>query len=448
MPFDYDLFVIGAGSGGLAAAERAAAYGARVAIAEQANTGGACVNYGCIPEKFLDYAASFRQLNQIAVSYGWDTADRNFDWRQFITEKDQQIQRLNQVHRRNLKDAGVEFFQGHTAFVDAHTLTVANRSITAEKILIAVGAHPVKPKIPGIEHTITWRELYHLPQQPQQMAIVGCDPIGAKIAGSLTALGSQVTQIVAEDQILSGLDAEIAQIIQRQLVKRGVKLLTQTEVEKIEKCGDRFHVKLSGSCNDALTVDTVLVDAGRKPNLTDLNLAQAGVQLTESGMIQVNATSRTTQANIFAVGDCTGRIPLTPSAIAQARAFADTEFAHATRTANLEWIPISISSHPEAATVGFSEAKAREQFGDAIHCYYTQFRPLLYCLAQLEEKSLVKMVVNRQDSERVLGVHMVGEGAVEIIQSLAPALRLGATKQDLDATIGIHPSSAEEIFSM
>lgn len=444
---EYDLLVIGAGSGGLAAAERAAAYGARVAIAEQSQPGGACVNYGCIPEKLLDYAAGFNRLEQVAVSYGWQECPRVFDWSHFIAVEEQHIRHLNELHLQHLKDAGVQLIHGHASFLDAHTVSVDDRPVTAEKILIAVGAKPVKPEIPGIDHTITWHELYHLPAQPKSVIVMGGDPIGVKITGSLNALGSQVTQLIAEDQILPGLDAEISQEIQDRLIKQGVRFFNKTQVIKIEKTDHGLSLSQSGD-SDPLTADTVLVDAPRKPNLAELHLNRAGIQLTASGGIRVDEFSRTTHTTIFAIGDCTERIPLTPSAIAQGRAFAETEFGGRPQHASLDWVPISLSSRPEAATVGLSESQAREKLGDAVFCYRTRFRPLFYCLLGLDEKTLMKVVVDRQDSERILGIHMVGDGAVEIVQSLAVALKLGATKHDLDTAIGIHPSSAEELFSM
>jgi glutathione reductase (NADPH) len=239
MSFDCDLIVIGAGSGGLAAAERASAYGMRVAIAECSDLGGACINYGCIPEKLLDYAASFARREPVAVSYGWSSCDRRFDWSQFIAAKEQHIRRLHELHLNRLQDSGVQFLRGRAAFIDAHTLVVADRRITSDKILIAVGAQPVRLEIPGIEYAITWRELYRLPKQPKQIAILGGDPIGVKIAGSLNALGSQVTQIIPEERILPELDAEIGKAIQERMIKQGVRVLSQTRVEKIQPIGDR-----------------------------------------------------------------------------------------------------------------------------------------------------------------------------------------------------------------
>ncbi|MGG6297490.1 FAD-dependent oxidoreductase [Leptolyngbya sp. AN02str] len=470
--FDYDLLVIGAGSGGLAAAERAATYGARVAIAERSKPGGACVNYGCIPEKLLDYAASFNRLERVATSYGWQECRREFDWSRFVSAEVQHIQHLNELHRQHLQDAGVQLIHGHAHFLDAHTVQIDQHSVTAERMLIAVGAKPSKPDIPGIEHTMTWHELYYLPEQPKTVAVIGGDPIGVKIAGSLKALGSEVTQVIAEERLLSELDAELSLQIQERLLKMGVQILPKATVSQIEKDGSELCLTLSKSAESksaesksaesksaksgseesrsvkSLKLDSVLVDATRQPNLSGLNLKSVGVQRTELGAIWVDERSCTTQPHIFAIGDCTERIPLTPSAIAQGRIFSDTEFGGKPRTVQLDWVPMSLSSHPEAATVGMSETQARETFGDAVVCYRTQFQPLLYCLTGWNEKTFMKVIVNQQDSERVLGIHVVGDGAVDMIQSLAVALKLGLTKPDLDTAIGIHPSSAEELFSI
>jgi len=447
---DYDLLVIGAGSGGLAAAQRAAGYGAKVAIVEQAKPGGACVNYGCIPEKLLDYAAGFNRLEQVAVSYGWKECQRQFDWSHFVAAETRHVRQLNEVHLHHLQEAGVVSIQGHGSFQDAHTVTVGDRLVTAEKILIAVGAKPAKPALSGAEHTITWHELYHLPEQPQSVAVIGGDWIGVKIVGSLSALGSQMTQIISGEHILPKADAEIAQEIQQRLIQQGVKVLNWTKVAAIEKTERGLRIVLAEH-SEPLMVDTVVIDAPRKPNLAGVNLDNVGIKMTASGAVPVDEFSRIysdIHHNIFAVGDCTGRLTLTPSAIAQGRAFADSEFGDKPQSVCLDWVPISLSSHPETAMVGLSEAQAREKFGDAIFCYRIRFRPLMYCLSGWNEKTLIKVIVNRQDSERVLGIHMIGDGAVEIIQSLAVALKLGVTKYDLDATIGIHPSSAEELFSL
>ncbi len=446
MRFDYDLFVIGAGPGGLAASERAGAYGARVAIAEQDLIGGTCVIRGCIPEKLMSFAAEFSDNSQNAAGYGWDKVPCTFDWQQFIAAKEQEIHRLSQVHSQKLEEAGVELIKGRATFSDAHTVEVEGRQITANKILIAVGAEAVKPEIPGIEHAITSRELFNLKQQPKHIAVIGCNYIAVKLAGIMSNLGSQVTQVIVEDHVLCGFDKDISIAVQEAMTKGGIQILNNTTVKEIERVGDELDLILSGKSHNTLSTDTVLYATGRVPNVRGLALEKAGVKVTQ-GAVVVDEYSRTTQPNIFAVGDCTNQPNFTPVAIAQGRAFADTEFGNNPRTVNYEYVPLTVSSHPEAATVGLSESQAREKLGDSVLSYRSKFRPLLHSLPKRDEKTLIKLVVD-SNSERVLGAHMVGEEAVEIIQCLALALRLGATKKDFDATIGIHPSAAEEFFTL
>ncbi|MBD1934033.1 MULTISPECIES: glutathione-disulfide reductase [Cyanophyceae] len=446
MKFDYDLLVIGAGPGGLAASERAAGYGARVAIAEQDSVGGTCVIRGCIPEKLMSFAAEFSDDSQVAAGYGWNQAESAFDWQQFIAAKEREIHRLSQVHNQKLEKAGVALIKGKAAFIDAHTLEVAGRKITADKILIAVGAKDVKPEIPGSENTITSSQLFSLKQQPKHIAVIGGNYIPVKLAGILNNLGCQVTQVFLEDHILSAFEEDIALAVQEGMTKRGIQILENTAVKEIKRVGDELDLILSGKNANTLSVDTVLFALCRTPNNSGLDLEKAGIQL-QRGAIVVDEYNRTTQANIFAVGDCINRINFTPVAIAQGRAFADTQFGNNPRTVCYEYVPSTVSSQPQAATVGFSEAEAREKLGDSVRCYCSKFRPLLHSLTNRDEKTLIKLVVDSR-SDRVLGAHMVGEGAIEIIQCLALALRVGATKKHFDETIGIHPSIAEEFLTL
>ncbi|HAZ49154.1 MAG TPA: glutathione-disulfide reductase [Cyanobacteria bacterium UBA11369] len=479
MKFDYDLFVIGAGPGGLAAAERAAGYGARVAIAEQDLVGGTCVIRGCIPEKLMSYAASFSELYQEGIGYGWKQPQTSFDWHQFMIAKNEEIRRLSDLHKRSLEKAGVEFIKGRATLINPHTLdikplqnsnsktgetpipqefleeSIQGRQITAEKILIAVGGEAVKPQIPGIEYAITSRELFDRKQQPKHVAIIGGNYIAVKLAGIMRMLGSFVTLIVHEDGILSDFDADICRAVTEGIKRRGIQIINNSAVKKIEQIhGEQLHLTLSGTSRDTSIVDTVVCVTGRAPNLTGLNLEAAGVKVSKSrncyvqvDAIAVDEQNQTTQANIFAVGDCTNRLTYTPVAIAQARAFADTHFGDRPQTISYECIPSVVSFFPEAATVGLSEEKAREKIGDFLRCDRSEFRPLFHSLAKREEKVLIKLVVD-STNERVLGVHMVGPGAIEIVQCLALPLRMGATKKDFDATIGIHPSVAEEFFAL
>lgn len=446
MKFDYGLFVIGAGPGGLAASEQAAGYGVRVAIAEQDSVGGTCVIRGCIPEKLMSFAAEFAEEAQVAAGYGWNQPQYTFDWQQFIAAKEQEIHRLSQVHSQKLTEAGVELIKGKTIFIDAHTLDVAGRQITADKILIAVGAKDVKPEIPGREYIITSSQLFSLKQQPKHIAVIGGNYIPVKLAGIMNNLGSQVTQVFLEDHILSAFDEELALVVQEGMIKRGIQILQNTAVKEIKPVGDELDLILSAKSENILSVDTVLFALCRIPNISGLGLEKAGIGLSD-GAIVVDEYNQTTQANIFAVGDCINRSNFTPVAIAQGRAFADTQFGNNPRTICYEYVPSTVSSHPEAATVGLSEAQAREKLGDAVRCYCSKFRPLLHSLPKQDEKTLIKLVVDSH-TDRVLGAHMVGEGAVEIIQCLAIALRMGATKKHFDEAIGIHPSVAEEFLTL
>src|SRR4028119_924906 len=331
MKFDYDLLVIGAGPGGLAASEQAAGYGARVAIAEQDSVGGTCVIRGCIPEKLMSFAAEFSEDSQDAAGYGWNQEMNIFDWQHFLAAKEQEIHRLSQVHNQTLKKSGVELIKGKATFSDAHTLEVAGRQITADKILIAVGAKAVKPEIPGIEHAITAGQLFNLKQQPQHLAVLGGDYIAVKLAGIMKNLGSEVTQVIPEDHILSAFDKDIGITVTESLTKRGIQILDNTTVKEIKPVGDELDLVLSSKSQNTLSVDTLLDGTRRVPNISGLALEKAGVTVTQNTVV-VDEYCRTTQANIFAVGDCINRLNFTPVAIAQGRAFADTEFGNKPHT--------------------------------------------------------------------------------------------------------------------
>lgn len=443
--FEYDLLVIGAGPGGLAASERAASYGARVAIVEQDQVGGTCVIHGCIPEKLMTYAASFSNFFKNADEYGWGKISRTFDWCQFMAARDQDIQHLCQVHTEKLHQTGVKLLRGHARLVDAHTVAISNHHITADKILIAVGAKANKPTIPGIEHAITTRELLSLEQQPNHLAIVGSNYIAVKQAGILNGLICKVSLIVPDDRILPDCDDEIRTRIQDDLKQLGVHFYCNGTVEKIERVQQCLKLTLAQHRNP-VTVETVVFIQDRIADVNELGLENAGVELKD-GFIAVDEYSCTTQANIFAVGDCTARPPWTPVAIATGRAFADTEFGDSPHTIDLMRVPYVISTIPEAATVGLTEAQARQRLGEAVHCYAKQFQPLFNLRGESDQQTLLKLVVD-ESSDRVLGAHMVGEHASEIIQMIGLAMQVGVTKAAFDRTIGIHPSVGEEFFTL
>jgi glutathione reductase (NADPH) len=446
MTFDYDLFVIGAGPGGLAAAERAASYGARVAIAERDQVGGTCVVHGCIPEKMLTYAASFSRFFKNADEYGWGKVSESFDWSQFMAAKDRDIDHLSQVHHQHLRDAGVELLSGHAKFLDAHTVDVEGHHYTADKILIAVGGKAVKPTdIQGIEHAITTREMLNLEQQPQHLAIVGSDHIAVKLAGIMNGLISKVTLVVPEEQILPGCDQDLQNTIHKGMTRLGIRVCCNSQVEKIEQTQECLNLTLSGD-DEPTTVEAVVFATSRVPNLEGLGLETVGVEV-KAGAIAVDDHSRTTQANIFAVGDCTPRPHWTPVAIASGRAFADAEFDKNPRTVSYEQIPYVVSSQPEAATIGLTEAQAKEKFGESVRCYRKQFQPLFNLIGESEQETMLKLVVNAH-SDQILGAHMVGESAAEIIQMFAPMMKAGVKKEHFDHSIGIHPSVGEEFFTL
>ncbi|BAZ30097.1 glutathione-disulfide reductase [Cylindrospermum sp. NIES-4074] len=457
MTFDYDLFVIGAGSGGLAASKRAASYGAKVAIAEYDLVGGTCVIRGCVPKKLMVYGSHFPALFQDAAGYGWKVGNAELDWEHFITSIDQEVRRLSAIHISLLEKAGVELIPHRATLVDPHTVEVNGNQFTADKILIAVGGRPIKPDLPGIEYAITSNEIFHLKTQPKHIAIIGAGYIGTEFACIMHGLGSQVTQIIRGDLILKGFDEDIRTGIQEGMTHHGIRVIQNTEVTAVEQVEDGLKLSLSGENQEPIIADVFLVATGRTPNVDGLGLENAGVNCVACSLegpgysttdaIAVNEFSQTSQPNIFAVGDVTDRLNLTPVAIGEGRAFADSEFGHNRREFSHEFVPTAVFSTPEAATVGLTEEQARAKLGDAVTIYQTRFRPMYYTLAGKQEKTIMKLVVDA-NTNQVLGAHMVGDSAAEILQGVAIAIKMGATKKDFDATVGIHPSAAEEFVTM
>jgi len=446
MTYDYDLFVIGAGSGGIAAARRAAQYGAKVAIAEFKDLGGTCVNRGCIPKKMMVYASHFPDLFKDAQGFGWSPVQSTLDWKKMITGVHRELERLNGVYQNMLDKASVELFRGYAKFLDPHILEIEDRKVTADKILIAVGGYPVKPDIPGMEYAITSDEMFLLEEQPKRILIMGGGYIGVEFACIMNGLGSDVTQIIRNDLILRGFDDDIRAEIQQGMQKHGIRMLMITDPPIIEKTPEGLKVMLGGKHNETIVVDTILAATGRKPKLKNLGVENAGVEVN-NGAIAVDQYSQTNQENIFAVGDCTDRMNLTPVAINEGRAFADTQFGGKSRTMAYDNIPTAVFSTPEAATVGLTEAQAREQYAEAVKVYRAKFKPTYHSISGRDERIMMKLVVE-EDTEKVLGAHMVGEQAAEIIQGVAIAIKMGATKKDFDATVGLHPSIAEEFVTM
>ncbi|MBD3880169.1 glutathione-disulfide reductase [Phormidium tenue FACHB-886] len=445
MAYDYDLVVIGAGSAGLAAAKQAAAYGAKVAIVEREQLGGVCINRGCVPKKLMVYAADFAQAFADAPHYGWSIESVQFNWQQFVENRNREIDRIHQSQRQALTDAGIDLIMGQASFLEAHAVEIDSRKVTADKFLIAVGGMPIKPKIPGIEQALTSREMFGLRSLPSRLGILGGGYIGVEFGSTLRALGATVTLMNQEDCILTGFDQDLSQTVYQGLTQRGIRILCNTTAKEIRQSANGLQMVLEGDCSETLEVDAILCATGRTPNLEALNLEQAGVEL-EGKAIAVDEYSRTSQANIYAAGDCTNRLPLTPAVRAEGRAFADTVFGNQPYKLDYASVPSAVFARPEAATVGMTEAQARERYGaEAIDCDRIEFRSLYDRLSESPKPALFKRVFLRQSGE-ILGIHLVGEQSAEIIQGMVLALKQGISKQDIDHTLGIHPTSAEEFF--
>ncbi len=442
--YDYDLFTIGAGSGGVRASRVSAFYGARVAIAEERYFGGTCVNVGCIPKKLLVYASHFGEDFEDAAAYGWTLGERRVDWAKLIENKDREISRLNNVYRKLLHDAGVTIIDGHAQVIDPHTVSVDGKRYSAKYILIATGSWPLVPEIPGSENAITSNEAFYLPNLPRKVMIVGGGYIGVEFAGIFHGLGAEVTQLYYGPLFLRGFDDDVREILAQEMKKRGIDLRFNTDVLRIEKLSQSLKATLTGGIT--LDVEQILYATGRVPNTHSLGLEKAGVMLNLSGAVSVDDYSRTSIESIYAIGDCTDRLMLTPVAIAEGRALAETLFNNNPVKPSYVNVPTAVFSNPNVGTVGFTEAEARERFGK-VDVYKTTFKPLKYTLTWRDEKTMMKIVVDAV-TDKVVGCHMVGADAGEIIQGLAVAMNCGATKAQFDATIGIHPTAAEEFVTM
>jgi len=442
--FDFDLFVIGAGSGGVRAARIAAAHGARVAICEESRVGGTCVIRGCVPKKLLVYASHFAEDFEDARGYGWETGPARFSWPDLIHAKDKEIDRLNQIYLRLLSDSGVVLYPHRGSFVDPHRIRVGDETISAEHVLIATGGHPWAPDIPGIEHTITSNEAFDLEQLPPRVAIIGGGFIACEFAGIFNGLGSEVTQLYRGDAILRGFDHDVRRVVGSELQKKGVRLMLEAEVESIRKTGSGLELTLQGG--ETLEADQVMYATGRVPNVRDLGLRDIGVEFRADGRVVVDEYSQTNIENIYAVGDVTSRVNLTPVAIYEGHAFADTVFGDRARPVNHEFVPSAVFSQPPVGTVGYSEEDAITHIGP-IDVYISEFRPMKYTLSGRDEKTMMKLIIERE-SQKVVGIHIVGMDAPEIVQGFAVAVKSGLTKERFDCTIGIHPTAAEELVTM
>ncbi|HWK43682.1 MAG TPA: glutathione-disulfide reductase [Stellaceae bacterium] len=442
--YDFDLFTIGAGSGGVAGSRRAAAYGARVGICEDSRVGGTCVIRGCVPKKLLVYGAHFADAFADAVGFGWSIEGATFDWPTLIANKNREIDRLNGIYLKLLADSGVELITGRGRLLDAHTVLVGERVVTAERILIATGGHPVVPAIPGIEHAITSNEALELPSLPRRITIVGGGYIAVEFAGIFNGLGVEVTLALRGDLPLTGFDQDVRTAVAHELRARGIEIRSRTEFTRIDPRAGGYT--LTTTAGHEADTDLVMMATGRHPNTKTLGLDAIGVKTNGVGAILVDEWSQTSVPRIYAVGDVTDRLNLTPVAIAEARALAETLYNDNPIRFDPGNVPTAVFSQPPVATVGLTEAQARDTFG-AIDVYRSRFRPMKHTLSGREERTLMKLIVDRA-SDRVIGCHMVGEDAAEIMQGLAIALKCGATKRQFDQTVGIHPSAAEEFVTM
>ncbi|WP_421862991.1 glutathione-disulfide reductase [Parvibaculum sp.] len=444
--YDYDLFVIGAGSGGVRAARIAANYGAKVAVAEEYRVGGTCVIRGCVPKKLFVYASHFSDDFEDAGGFGWTVGETKFDWKTLVSRKDKEIDRLNGIYIRNLEKAGVEILDGRATVKDAHTIRLEGREreITAERILVAVGATPFLPDIPGIEHAITSNEAFHLEELPRRVVVVGGGYIAVEFAGIFNGLGVETMQLYRGPLFMRGFDDDLRDLLSEEMTKKGIDLRMNSDIVSIEKRDGELHLKLNDG--DTISTDCVMYATGRAPNTKGLGLEDAGVKLGMAGEVVVDDYSQSSVESIYAVGDVTDRANLTPVAIREGHAFADTVYGGKDVKVDHSIIPTAIFSQPEMGTVGLTEAQAREQY-DEVDIYKTAFRALKNTLSGSQERTFMKLIVDAK-SDKVLGVHIMGSGAGEVIQAIGIAVTMGATKAQFDMTIAVHPTAAEELVTM
>jgi len=441
--FDYDLFTIGAGSGGVRASRFAAGYGARVAIAEDRYLGGTCVNVGCIPKKLFSYAAHFHEDFEDATAYGWRPGEPAFEWKTLLAAKDREIQRLNGVYERLLKGSDVDLFRERACVADPHTVEIGGKRMTARYILVATGGWPVKPDIPGADLGITSNEAFHLDELPRRVAVVGGGYIAVEFASIFNGLGVETTLVYRGRRLLRLFDADLGRFLGEQMAAKGINIRYECDIKAITRNGS-LECQLTDS--SILKSDAVMFATGRAPNTTGLGLERAGVELGANGAVIVDEDYRTSVPSIYAIGDVIDRLLLTPVALAEGMVVADRLFNEGRRAMSYDNVATAFFSHPGVGTVGLSEEEARER-GFEVSIYRSTVTPLKHTLTGRSEKCLMKLVVDRK-SDCVLGVHMVGPEAGEVIQGFAVALNCNATKSQLDATIGIHPTLAEEFVTM
>ncbi|WP_152982290.1 glutathione-disulfide reductase [Prosthecomicrobium hirschii] len=447
MSHDYDLFVIGAGSGGVRAARIAAQHGARVAIAEEYRIGGTCVIRGCVPKKLMVYASRFADEFADAAGFGWTVGEARFDWATLIANKDREIARLEGIYRSNLAKAGVTILESRAEVVGPHAveLVATGERITAGTILVATGGRAeVDERLDGVEHVVTSNEMFHLEHQPRRLVVAGGGYIAVEFASLMAGLGTETTLVYRGEEILRGFDREVRRHVHAELERRGVRIICGDIFSRIEKTADGLDVTLRSG--GRLVADTVMMAIGRRPNTAGLGLEAAGVTLDAKGAVVVDAQSRSSVPSIYAVGDVTDRFNLTPVAIREGHAFADTVFGGRPVTVDHRLVPTAVFTTPEVGTVGLTEDAVIET-GRAYDVYRATFRPMRATLSGREERMLMKLLVDGE-TDRVLGCHIVGPDAGEMVQLIGIALKMGATKADFDATMAVHPTAAEELVTM
>jgi glutathione reductase (NADPH) len=443
--FDYDLFVIGAGSGGVRAARVAARHGAKVAVAEEYRVGGTCVIRGCVPKKLLVYASKYAEEFEDAVGFGWTSEKVAFDWPTLIANKDKEIERLSRAYIRNLESAGAELNMGRAVLEDRNTIRLGDRRVTARIILIATGAASFVPRhLPGHELAITSNEAFNLERLPSRICVVGGGYIAVEFAGIFSGLGVETVLIYRGEKILRGFDDDLRDHLAAEMAKKGIEIRIRADIARIDRSGD--GVRLTLEDGKAFGAGQVMFATGRIPNVMGLGLETAGVELTPHYAVKVDGYSQTNVENIYAVGDVTNRLNLTPVAIREGQAFADTVFGGKKIRVDHSNVPTAVFSQPEIGTVGLTEAVARQGFR-AVDIYKTSFRPMQHTLSGRDERMLMKLVVDAE-SDRVLGCHICGPGAAEMAQLLGIAVKMGATKADFDATMAVHPTAAEELVTL
>jgi len=446
--FDYDLITLGAGSGGLSIIERAASYGQRCAVVERGRIGGTCVNVGCVPKKIMWFGANLAHMIGDAKSYGYDLTNNGFDWSKLVSRREKYIDGINSWYHGYLKDLGVDEIEGEASFVDAHTIAVNGKHYSARHIAIATGTEPRLPNVPGVEHAITSDGFFALERQPARVAIAGSGYIAVELAGVLSALGSEVSLYLRKHHVLGEFDSLLSSTLFEEIAKSGIEVRTDCEITRIERDAEG-NISVQDNHGVGLqNLDQVIYAIGRDPNLGGLNIDNAGVELNARGFIETDTYQCTNQSHIFALGDVTGRAPLTPVAVAAGRRLADRLYNDQTdRHLDYELIPTVVFSHPPIGTVGMTEQEAKAEYGDRVKIYQTRFTAMYNSISGHDVPTAMKLVC-LDDDEKVIGCHLIGPGVDEMLQGFAVAIRMGACKKDFDDTVAIHPTSSEELVTM